>query len=126
MNQIKISKKIKDLFLYFLSFTNDLYNQHYSTMNIYIIKLSNKIMEKFSISEIETNIDFLQKKLLYYLQNNDFYFDDRHEYVVYMIALFLESFYFAETKLVHLDYEYYLIYVFETEDYKRNLKKVLN
>ncbi|MDO8057285.1 hypothetical protein [Candidatus Phytoplasma gossypii] len=129
MKNLFLFCKIKKLFLYFLQIINhsQIYsNIYYDNMdNIYIIKLADKIIEKFSLSEITINIEFLQEHLLYYLQEQESFFPTQ-EYNLYMIIIFLESFYFAEFQILNNDENTNILDFFETEYDKRNLKKVLN
>ncbi|MDV3192556.1 MAG: hypothetical protein Q8840_01110, partial [Sweet potato little leaf phytoplasma] len=63
MNNLFLFCKIKKLFLYFLKIINHSHinsDMDYENMdNIYIIKLADKIIEQFSLSEITINIEFL-------------------------------------------------------------------
>ncbi|MDO7983759.1 MAG: hypothetical protein Q8764_02020 [Pigeon pea little leaf phytoplasma] len=129
MNNVFLFCKIKKLFLYFLKLMN--HSQIYSDIdyenmdNIYIIKLADKIIEQFSLSEITINIEFLQEHLLYYLQEQESFLPTQ-EYNLYMIIIFLESFYFAEFQIVNHDENANILNHFETEYDKRNLKKIFN
>ncbi|MDO8060032.1 hypothetical protein [Candidatus Phytoplasma citri] len=129
MKNLFLFCKIKKLFLYFLQIIN--HSQIYSDIyyenidNIYIIKLADKIIEKFSLSEILINIEFLQEHLLYYLQEQESFLPTQ-EYNLYMIIIFLESFYFAEFQIINNDENTNILDFFETEYDKRNLKKILN
>ncbi|MDO8059306.1 hypothetical protein OC683_01620 ['Crotalaria aegyptiaca' phytoplasma] len=129
MKNLFLFCKIKKLFLYFLQIIN--HSQIYSDLdyenmdNIYIIKLADKIIEKFALSEITINIEFLQEHLLYYLQEQESFLPTQ-EYNLYMIIIFLESFYFAEFQIINNDENTNILDFFETEYDKRNLKKILN
>ncbi|MDO8054037.1 hypothetical protein OC707_01010 ['Opuntia sp.' phytoplasma] len=129
MKNLFLFFKIKKLFLYFLQIIN--HSQIYSDIdyenmdNIYIIKLADKIIEKFSLSEITINIEFLQEHLLYYLQEQESFLPTQ-EYNLYMIIIFLESFYFAEFQIINNNENTNILDFFETEYDKRNLKKILN
>ncbi|MDV3166257.1 MAG: hypothetical protein Q8807_01055 ['Waltheria sp.' little leaf phytoplasma] len=129
MKNLFLFCKIKKLFLYFLQIIS--HSQIYSDIdyenmeNIYIIKLADKIIEKFSLSEITLNIEFLQEHLLYYLQEQESFLPTQ-EYNLYMIIIFLESFYFAEFQIINNDENTNILDFFESEYDKRNLKKILN
>ncbi|MDV3139304.1 MAG: hypothetical protein Q8742_00975 [Candidatus Phytoplasma australasiaticum] len=129
MNNLFLFCKIKKLFLYFLKIINHSHinsDMDYENMdNIYIIKLADKIIEQFSLSEITINIEFLQEHLLYYLQEQELFLPTQ-EYNLYMIIIFLESFYFAEFQILNHDENNNILNYFETEYDKRNLKKIFN
>ncbi|MCG3566686.1 MAG: hypothetical protein Q8897_01395 [Sweet potato little leaf phytoplasma] len=129
MNNLFLFCKIKKLFLYFLKIINHSHinsDMDYENMdNIYIIKLADKIIEQFSLSEITINIEFLQEHLLYYLQEQESFLPTQ-EYNLYMIIIFLESFYFAEFQILNHDENNNILNYFETEYDKRNLKKIFN
>ncbi|EMR14441.1 MULTISPECIES: hypothetical protein [Candidatus Phytoplasma] len=129
MNNLFLFCKIKKLFLYFLKIINHYHinsDMDYENMdNIYIIKLADKIIEQFSLSEITINIEFLQEHLLYYLQEQESFLPTQ-EYNLYMIIIFLESFYFAEFQILNHDENNNILNYFETEYDKRNLKKIFN
>ncbi|MDO8030193.1 hypothetical protein OC709_01535 ['Planchonia careya' phytoplasma] len=129
MNNLFLFCKIKKLFLYFLKIINHFHinsDMDYENMdNIYIIKLADKIIEQFSLSEITINIEFLQEHLLYYLQEQESFLPTQ-EYNLYMIIIFLESFYFAEFQILNHDENNNILNYFETEYDKRNLKKIFN
>ncbi|MDV3182875.1 MAG: hypothetical protein Q8869_03480, partial [Candidatus Phytoplasma australasiaticum] len=117
MNNLFLFCKIKKLFLYFLKIINHSHinsDMDYENMdNIYIIKLADKIIEQFSLSEITINIEFLQEHLLYYLQEQESFLPTQ-EYNLYMIIIFLESFYFAEFQILNNYEKNKILNYFET------------
>ncbi|MEC4558760.1 MAG: hypothetical protein U9532_01055 ['Conium maculatum' witches'-broom phytoplasma] len=137
MNQKKIYHNIKDLFVYYLTISSDqAKNQNLEKISpFYVIKLSDKVTEMFTLHEIDQNIDLFQEQLELCLQTGDFEFL-LQEKEINMILLFLEAFYFAAEKLMNLEKEKYALFLleaekqnknlFETEEHKRKLKKNLN
>ncbi len=137
MNQKKIYHNIKDLFVYYLTISSDqAKNQNLEKIfPFYVIKLSDKVTEMFTLHEIDQNIDLFQEQLELCLQTGDFEFF-LQEKEINMILLFLEAFYFAAEKLMNLEKEKYALFlleaekqnknIFETEEHKRKLKKNLN
>ncbi|NWN45934.1 hypothetical protein [Candidatus Phytoplasma pruni] len=137
MNQKKIYHNIKDLFVYYLTISSDqAKNQNLEKIfPFYVIKLSDKVTEMFTLHEIDQNIDLFQEQLELCLQTGDFEFL-LQEKEINMILLFLEAFYFAAEKLMNLEKEKYALFLleaekqnknlFETEEHKRKLKKNLN
>jgi hypothetical protein len=135
MNHKKIYHNIKDLFVHYLTIIDQLKNQHIEKIfPFYVIKLSDKVTELFTLQEIDQNIYLFQEQLELCLKTRDLEFL-MQEKQINIILLFLESFYFAAEKLIILEKENYDLFLleaeknknlFETEEHKRKLKKNLN